>query len=178
MPKKPPSKPYALRGTVLAHNISPKGDVEGVLVDTPRGLAQLNFSKHGDEARAKALPIGASVDVAAEPEDDEGEHPVYRAMDASGGATGTVVRFNYARHGEINGYHLDDATFVHVKPDGAKRYKLKIGDRIAVEGQRHSGRDAVVLEATRVTKLDKAARGAAPAPMSRVTRARAHAHAE
>jgi hypothetical protein len=147
----------ALCGKVVAHNLSPKGHVEGALIETPRGLAQLNFPKHDDEFAA-AAQIGAAIDLAAELEADDGDHPVYRACAASRAVTGNVVRLNYALHGEVNGYHLDDGTFVHVKPDGAKRYEVRVGDRITVEGHRRVGTAAVVFEPEQLTKLTARAR--------------------
>jgi hypothetical protein len=152
------SKTRALRGTVVAHNISPKGHVEGALVETPEGIAQLNFPKHGAEELARSAKVGASIDLAVELEDDEGDHPVYRANESSGVVTGAVVRLNYARHGEVNGYHLDDGMFVHVKPDGAKRYKLHVGDQITVEGVRRRGDAAVVLEPDKLSKTPRRTR--------------------
>lgn len=157
MPKKSP-KPFALRGKVVAHNISPKGHVEGALIETAKGIAQLNFPKHDAGALVRATKVGATVDLPAELEDEDGDHPVYRANDAGGSVTGVVVRLNYALHGEVNGYHLDDGTFVHVKPDGAKRYKLRVGDRITAEGSRRTGDAATVLEPDHVTKLAARAR--------------------
>jgi hypothetical protein len=151
MPKK--SSVTSLRGKVVAHNISPKGHVEGALIETAKGIAQINFPKHAAEDFVRKAKIGASIDVPAErDEDDEGDHPVYWASETSGAASGAVVRLNYALHGEVNGYHLDDGTFVHVKPDGAKRYKLRVGDRITAEGPRRAGPAAVVVEPERVTK--------------------------
>jgi hypothetical protein len=38
MPKKL-SKTLTLRGKVIAHNISPKGHVEGARIETPKGIA-------------------------------------------------------------------------------------------------------------------------------------------
>jgi hypothetical protein len=157
MPKKP-TKPLALRGKVVAHNVSPKGHVEGALVETAQGIAQLNFPKHGADDFARMAAIGASVDLAAELEEDDGDHPVYRASDARAVVTGAVVRLNYALHGEVNGYHLDEGTFVHVKPEGAKRYKLRVGDRITADGPRRTGAAATVLEPEHLTKTSERVR--------------------
>lgn len=153
MPKKR-AKSLTLRGRVVAHNISPKGHVEGALVETSDGIAQLNFPKHGAEDLARTAAVGASIHLAVELEDDDGDHPVYRASDETTSVTGAVVRLNYALHGEVNGYHLDDGTFVHVKPDGARRYKLRVGDRITAEGPRRTGPAATVLEPERLRKIE------------------------
>jgi hypothetical protein len=149
---------FALRGKVVAHNISPKGHAEGALIETARGVAQLNFPKHTAADFARRVEVGAAVDLAAELENEDGDHPVYRALEASGPVTGAVVRLNYALHGEVNGYHLDDGTFVHVKPEGAKRYKLRVGDRVTAEGPRRTGPAAAVLEPEHLTKTVAGAR--------------------
>jgi hypothetical protein len=56
----------------------------------------------------------------------------------------------------VNGCHLDDGTFVHTKPDGARKYKLRVGDKVKATGERRTGTDAVVLEAHAVERLSKA----------------------
>ena len=101
------------------------------------------------------MSVGAKIDVIAELETDEGDHPVYQAADAPAEVTGTVVRLNYALHGEVNGYHLDDKTFLHVKPDGAKNYKLRIGEKVKASGSRRQGTDAVVLEVSALERVGK-----------------------
>lgn len=155
MGKTPKSRTQQLQGIVLAHNLSPKGHVEGVLVATSKGTVQLNLPKHGEAGPRFA--VGTQIDAAAVLDDDgDGEHPVYELAEAPRAVHGTVVRFNYARHGEVNGYHLDGGVFVHVKPDGARRYKVKPGNAIAAEGEARPGPDATVLEATRVTKRARA----------------------
>lgn len=155
MPKKRPST-NLLKGRVLSHNVSPKGHVEGILVESEDRVIQVNYPKHTATDLAKRLPIGSAVELTVELEDGEHDHPVYVTRDISAQASGKVVRFNYALHGEVNGYHLDDGTFVHVKPDGARRYKVAIGDRIVATGECRQGTDAVVMEAEQVTKASKA----------------------
>ena len=157
MPKRERPSVEQVRGTVLALNISPKGHIEGVMVKTAHGPAQVNFPNHEDEARAKTLRAGARVTLAAALEDDQGDHPVYRACGEAGAVRGTIVRLNYALHGEVNGYHLDEGTFVHVKPEGAKKYMLHVGDELQATGSRRSGPDAVVLEAREVERLSRRA---------------------
>jgi hypothetical protein len=53
----------------------------------------------------------------------------------------------------VNGYHLDDGTFAHVKPEGAKRHKLRVGDQVKGVGRRRAGADAAVLEVRALEKL-------------------------
>ena len=153
--KSHPSSSVHLRGKVVAFNISPKGHIEGALVGSPGGTVQLNFPKEGAETLARAMHVGSKIDIVAEFETDEGDHAVYRAEDPGAEADGKIVRLNYALHGEVNGCHLDDGTFVHAKPEGAKKYKFRVGERVSVRGSRHQGTDAVVLQARSVKRLSK-----------------------
>jgi len=41
---------------------------------------------------------------------------------------------NFARHGEANGVVLDSGDFIHTKPEGMKRLRLKIGDAVEADG--------------------------------------------
>jgi hypothetical protein len=149
------SPPLQLRGEVAAFNISPKGHVEGVLLETSKGRAQVNFPKHGSDAISASMKVGAKVALHVKLESDDGEHPVYELRDADAKVTGTVVRLNYALHGEINGCHLDDGTFVHLKPEGAKKHALRVGDRVKAIGARRAGPSCVVLEAREVEKRSR-----------------------
>ena len=150
-----PAQP--LEGSVIAFNVSPKGSLEGALLSTRTGLAQLNFPKHDDGALARSMKVGAKLAIDAELEHDDGPHPVYRASDAEGAVTGTIVRLNHALHGEPNGCILDDGTFIHLKPEGAKRHKLKVGETIKAHGTRRRGADAVVVDARSVERIRKSA---------------------
>ena len=152
VPKKEKHSSSTLRGKIVSFNISPKGHVEGALVSTSAGLAQINFPKHSPEF-ARTTSVGANVEFAAKREPDEGDHPVYTVQDDAGDVSGKIVRLNYALHGEVNGYHLDDGTFVHVKPEGAKKYKLRVGEKVRAHGARRAGADAPVLEARSLEKL-------------------------
>jgi hypothetical protein len=134
---------------------SPKGSVEGVLLDVDRKPAQIVFARRdgassGDFA---SLKKGQKIVVQAirqgpspkGPSDHavfgyvrlvsvDGRKPVKRAVAAHDGYTGVVKRFNYARHGEPNGVVLNTGIFVHTKPQGLAALKLKVGDKISAEG--------------------------------------------
>lgn len=141
-------KKLSLTGKVVAHNYSPKGEIEGLMVDTKDGLAQLNLPKHG----GPIVDIGKKISLEVDPHDQEGDHPVYLMAESPDTLEGRVERFNYSRHGEVNGYHLANGTFVHVKPDGARRSKVAIGDRIRASGQRKQGAHAIVIETDAVKR--------------------------
>jgi hypothetical protein len=134
---------------------SPKGGIEGALLHAGNDPVQLVFEPHGGpgaEAFAK-LKAGEAVSVEAHAEapSDKGEaqHLVYRferlisvnghkpAKPAPGAQalfSGTVVRLNFARHGEANGVVLDSGDFIHTKPDGMAKLKLEVGDRVEADG--------------------------------------------
>lgn len=61
----------------------------------------------------------------------------------------------------MNGYVVADGVFVHVKPDGAKRYRVKVGDRIRASGERRHGTAADVVDASEVVRLRAPARAVA-----------------
>jgi hypothetical protein len=133
---------------VRQHNFSPKGDIEGLLLDTDTGPVQVNFP-HGPEAGAHPTPSSGAAGrlvVAADhhaAKHEPGDHPVFEFVaDADAGpeaasgnrAEGVVVRLNYARHGEPNGVVLDTGDFVHLKPHGMRRVALAVGRRVVAEG--------------------------------------------
>jgi len=144
-----------LRGKIISFNISPKGHIEGALVETKTGPAQVNFHKHDGKSLARSMPVGSTIDLKVSLEDDEASHPIYVVEDDEAEASGTVVRLNYALHGDVNGYHLDDGTFIHVKPKGAKKYQMLVGEMVKATGSRHPGADAIVLEAHAVERVGK-----------------------
>lgn len=160
-----------LAGTVRQHNFSPKGEIEGVVLDTDTGPVQVNFP-HGPETASRPVPApGAPARLVVAPDHraadhEPGDHPVYEFVadaDAPDPAAapvteGVVARLNYARHGEPNGVVLDTGDFVHLKPHGMRRVSLTVGMRVVAAG---AARPTVtghrVIEATVVngTELDR-----------------------
>lgn len=138
-----------LRGKVLAFNISPKGHFEGAMIETSQGAVQINFPRHAAEELAGSMQIGSEVDLQGELSNEEHAHPVYR-VDHDGQEIevgGVIASLNYALHGEVNGFRFEDGSFVHLKPEGARRYEPLIGESVIAVGFRRVGSDAVVLEA-------------------------------
>ena len=146
-----------LTGTFVQVVYSPKGGVEGLLLESDGQNVQFVLPKD-DEARAglvAGLKPGQTITVSCDslPPSGKGDgvHPVRtldrivaidgsvpkKAKAAAAGYSGTIVRFNYARHGAPNGYVLDTGDFIHVKPDGFARLGLKPGDTLQAEGDAH-----------------------------------------
>lgn len=144
------AKPIQIRGTLVARNLSPHGEWEGVLVDVDGDVVQVNLPKHGGK-----LPGDGQVELTVVKHDKRGKHLVYELAEAVAPVEGKIERFNYSRHGEVNGYHLDSGPMVHVKPDGARKAKLKIGDVIRASGELREGTDGTVVEAEAVAKVRK-----------------------
>ncbi len=136
------------QGTLQSFNYSPKGSLEGLLLETKDGILQFNFPHEYAEHIAKLVDPGDKVTVIGDPHPDDrpGDHPVFQlnsiepkkgnAFSVNGKATfeGKVARFNYALHGECNGVVLKNGDFVHLKPRGAELAELEIGQKVEVEG--------------------------------------------
>lgn len=133
---------------------SPKGSIEGVLIDTDGIPTQFVMDPHSStilELFGK-LRIGQKLVIEgseAEPSGKgESPHSIYdferlvsvdgkavKAPPSQGHAAGTVARFNYAKHGAANGVVLDNGDFVHTRPDRLERLGLKVGDKVDAVGE-------------------------------------------
>ena len=162
---------WSVKGRFQQLIFSPKGAVEGLMIDTQGVPTQFvtDAQDPGTVALFGALQVGQKLVVEgteAPPSPKGGaSHTVYhferlasvddqppQPAPSHEGTKGTVVRFNYARHGEANGVVLDNGDFVHTRPDGLAALGLQVGDWVAAEGSARalvtgSGR---VIEAVRV----------------------------
>lgn len=150
---------------------SPRGRIEGVLIDTDGVPTQFVFERHDEDAAAAFAGLRAGQALVIEGTEEgpspkgEAAHTVYRferlasvdgkaprRSDTVGSVEGKVVRFNYARHGEANGVVLDTGDFVHTKPRGFARLALKPGDKVRAEGRTQplATGEGRVVEAVRV----------------------------
>ena len=163
-----------LTGTFIQLIHSPKGGVEGLLLEAEGQTVQFVLAKN-DEAGASlvsSIKAGQSLSVTGDamPPSNKGEgaHPV-RALDkitaidgkapkqvstAASGYSGKIVRLNYARHGAPNGFVLDTGDFIHVKPEGFAKLGLKVGDAVSADGDAHflSTGGGWAVEATKVNR--------------------------
>ncbi len=163
-----------LTGTFIQIVHSPKGGVEGLLLDSGGQTVQFVLAKDAEASAAlvSSLKPGQSLTVSgdATPASNKGHsvHPVHaldrimaidgkaprKASAAASGYSGKIVRFNYARHGAPNGFMLDSGDFIHVKPEGFAKLGLKIGDTVLADGDAHflSTGGGWAVEATTVNR--------------------------
>lgn len=167
------------KGIVQSYNISPKGMFEGLIMQSGEKLIQVNFEPEAGAYISAHFPEGKTISLKASMHHDEKKgvatHPVYhlesfddakqKTVKLHAGekisAAGKVKRLNYSLHGQINGAVLDNGDFVHVKPHGAQKIGIEVGQEISVEGEvRPSFVSHRVIEAETVNGVslrDKAA---------------------
>jgi len=146
-------------GIVQTFNISPKGGLEGLLMESEGEIIQINFRQEFAAQIAALTAEGKEFKADVEPEEAHGHpsHSVYRLLSVSGDNghfTGKVKHLNYALHGEVNGALLDSGDFLHVKPDGAAALDLKPGMKVKGTGPSKPMFDGHrVIEATEVNGI-------------------------
>ena len=134
---------------------SPRGDVEGLLCERDGDPVQFVFERDDHDAVASfnGIRSGQALVVEATRQGlsskGESEHGVFafRKLVSIAGRkqparrtvrdrvhAGTVARFNFARHGEANGVVLDTGDFIHTKPAGLARLKLRVGSAVRASG--------------------------------------------
>lgn len=149
------TRPLQLQARFRHLIYSPRGEIEGVLVDVDGGPAQVVFDRHDDLTPVLFADLleGQTLIVegfpAAPSDKGEPEHSVFgfvrlKSVDGAKPATrkpaqgaayrGKAIRFNYARHGAANGVVLDSGDFIHTRPEGLAGLKLKIGDVVEADG--------------------------------------------
>lgn len=155
-PKPPPpqdAQAWSIEGRFQHLIYSPRGTIEGLLIDTDGALTQFVTDPQDAASldRFVALKTGQAVVIEGteEPRSPKGgsDHMVYRfqrlaSVDGNeSGAPhepaevrGKVARLNYAKHGEPNGFVLDSGDFVHTRPDGFRALGLKVGDQVSAQG--------------------------------------------
>jgi hypothetical protein len=146
-------------GIVQSFNVSPKGGLEGLLLEAEGEMIQINFRQ---EFAAEVMAAAAEgkefqADVEAEEAHGDPSHPVFRLVSLggqNGHFSGKVKHLNYALHGEVNGAILESGDFLHVKPHGAAALGLKPGMKVKGTGASKPMFDGHrVIEATEVNGI-------------------------
>jgi len=137
---------------------SPRGQIEGILIDVDGESIQLVFGRHDNNAPSqfRSLKPGKMLVVNASTKGPspkgarahcvyrfkklvsiEGRKPGKRKPIKSEISAGKIAYFNYARHGEANGVVLDTGDFIHMRPKGFSQFNLKVGDKVRSDGEIH-----------------------------------------
>ena len=136
---------WQLEGTLAQLIYSPRGTIEGLLLDVDGAVAQFVVDKH-DTHLPQHLKAGQPLTLIGtlrKPSPKgEAEHEVYDLVEIVGNEheaekelSGKVARLNYAKHGEPNGVVLESGDFIHTKPDGLRKLGWKVGDAIKAKGR-------------------------------------------
>jgi hypothetical protein len=156
MSKQAQHSAHRINGTFLAPLFSPKGMIEGALLDVDGNTVQLTIEKEQPElsrllqglTKSQKLVVEA-MDAPPSPKGDS-RHVVRTLdrvltiddvdVDVAGASPipksfhGKIARVHYARHGEANGVVLDSGDFIHLKPHGFVGARLSIGDEVEAVG--------------------------------------------
>jgi hypothetical protein len=132
---------------------SPKGTIEGALIQEDGARLQLTMPRNGRvdlgtvTAPGKRLRVLAIFDKSNKAA--EGSHPVWLfdtladakglAMDAPDGhftttIKGVVAELHFARHGQPNGVVLKSGEFIHLRPQGMAMLGLAAGSKVSAAG--------------------------------------------
>jgi hypothetical protein len=150
--------PVRIEGALMHVVYGSQGGIEGVLLEA-NGVALQLVIELDDALSAEALTgiaEGQTVVVEASPQGPlpmgesvhalyelcrlvsvDGKEPMKPKFEHGAAYQGTVVRFNYARHGVANGVVLDSGDFIHTSSDGLAQLKLKVGDTVQADGDAH-----------------------------------------
>ena len=164
-----------IHGTCQQLLFSPKGGVEGALVNVKGSVVQVSVPPDKGAALTQVTGPGRQLRVLARPDHSpktaDAAHPVFRLEsfadvaghaielpDAEPGQTtikGVVGSWHFARHGEPNGVILETGEFIHLRPSGMTLAGLDIGSKVNAVGElRMTVLGTRMLEAHRVNRID------------------------
>jgi len=168
MPHK--DKSESLSGTLQRLLFSPKGGIEGLLLEVDSKPIQVSLEPADADAQALNDAVGKSIEVKAaadhSPKTKDGAHPVYQLHSITKLAgkahksigtqpiKGVVACIHYAKHGEPNGVILESGEFIHTRPHGMKKLKLKLGSKVVAHGEvRTTVLGTALIEAHEVNRV-------------------------
>ena len=168
MPHK--DKSESLSGTLQQLLFSPKGGIEGLLLEIDSQPIQVSLKSGKPDANVLKDAIGKPIEVIASadhsPKTKDGAHPVYqldsitklagKAYESNGTQPikGVVASIHYAKHGEPNGVILESGEFIHTRPHGMKKLKLHLGSKVVAHGEvRTTVLGTALIEAHEVNRV-------------------------
>ncbi len=147
-----PAQLPTVKGKVAQFTLSPRGDIDGMLLDDgtevhvgPGISSELAFTlKPGDAVtihglKAKSVPMVAAASITNDATGTTVTGRMGRGHDERGAsleAEGTVKQVLHAPRGEVNGVLLDNGTVVRLPPQEATRLaaQLAVGQKLFVRG--------------------------------------------
>ena len=147
-----PSQLPEIQGKVAQYSLSPRGDVDGLILDDgtevhlpPHLGAQLVFSvRPGDQVSVRGLKARGipTIDAASITNTATHQTVTDNGPPGPGGGTamqvsGTIKAQLHGPGGDLNGVLLQDGTIVHMPPDQAEQMaaQLTVGQPLYVTGQ-------------------------------------------
>jgi hypothetical protein len=145
-------KPETLSGRLQQLLFSPKGGIEGLLLSVKSKTIQVSMKQLEAHATALQQALGKRIELKASrdhsPKTKAGAHPVYKlhaitklagtaaaAGDSTPAVHGVVAAIHYSKHGHPNGVILKSGGFIHTRPIGMQKLKLKVGSKVTAHGE-------------------------------------------
>ena len=144
-------KSITLSGHLRQLLFSPKGGIEGLLLEVDSNTVQVSMESATADPSAVAAAVGKRIEVKASPDHSpktkERAHPVYKLVKITRiagkaakpsrrqPARGVVAAIHFAKHGEPNGVILESGEFIHTRPYGMKKLKLQVGSTVIALGE-------------------------------------------
>ena len=167
--------PYNVKSESLSGHLqrllfSPKGGIEGLLLQVDHKALQVSMEPGSADAKALNDAVGKPIEVLASPDHlpktKDGTHRVYQLdsittlagkafkSNAPQPISGVVANIHYAKHGEPNGVILESGEFIHTRPHGLKKLKLQVGSKVVAHGEaRTTILGTVLIEAHEVNRV-------------------------
>jgi len=168
MPHK--DKSESLSGKLQQLLFSPKGGIEGLLIEVDAKPIQVSLEPGDADAKVFNDAVGKPIEVKAladhSPKTKDSRHPVYQLdsitmiagkaykPNATQPIRGVVASIHYAKHGEPNGVILESGEFIHTRPHGMEKLKLDLGSKVVAHGEvRMTVLGSAMIEAHEVNRV-------------------------
>ncbi len=166
------SKVQTFSGHLQQLLFSPKGGLEGMLIAVQNEPLQVSMEPATADPDALSKAIGRRIEVTVVPDHSPktraAAHPVFKLASIRKVAgklfksntanhdriRGVVASIHYAKHGEPNGVILTSGEFIHTRPHGMEKLKLRVGSQVVARGERRKtvlGTD--LIEAHQVNRV-------------------------
>jgi len=164
-------KSETISGELQQLLFSPKGGIEGLLIKAGAKSLQVSMDPADTDAGLFADMIGKPIELTGSPDHspktENAAHLVYKLHSITKLAgkvvsrlhdtqpiSGVVKHMHYAKHGEPNGVIIESGEFIHLRPPGMKKLKLKVGSKVVARGDiRMTVLGTLLIEAREVNRV-------------------------